>query len=164
MRAEPWRLRRRRYSRRTSGCGTNRTSSDVRLESAFRGKADYMCSQRVFRLLTQCGSRDLRRWGPPQAHPCHLRMQNDAAGRLGRADRLNLFDVSRQIRGFNSLTAREKQPPMRGRDSPPPARTNSPTPFERQPFGVVLHHVRHRLLPAPAGMRDLRSARLQHRR
>ena len=32
--------------------GTKRTSSNVRLESAFRGKADYMCSERVFRLLT----------------------------------------------------------------------------------------------------------------
>src|ERR1700688_4153481 len=37
----------------TSPSGTNRTTSDVRLESAFRGKADYMCSERVFRLLTQ---------------------------------------------------------------------------------------------------------------
>ena len=35
------------------GFGTKRTSSDVRLESAVRGKADYMCSERVFRLLTQ---------------------------------------------------------------------------------------------------------------
>src|ERR1035437_11121939 len=35
--------------------GTKRTSSDVRLESAFRGTADYMCSERVFRLLTQLG-------------------------------------------------------------------------------------------------------------
>jgi hypothetical protein len=33
--------------------GTKRTSSDVRLESAFRGKADHMCSERVFRLLTR---------------------------------------------------------------------------------------------------------------
>jgi hypothetical protein len=38
-----------------SPCGTNRTSSDVRLESANRGKADAMCSERVFRLLTQSG-------------------------------------------------------------------------------------------------------------
>jgi hypothetical protein len=36
-----------------SGSGTIRTSSDVRLESAFRGKADSMCSARVFRLLTR---------------------------------------------------------------------------------------------------------------
>src|SRR5664279_2463973 len=35
--------------------GTKRTSSDVRLESALRGKADSMCSERVFRLLTQTG-------------------------------------------------------------------------------------------------------------
>jgi hypothetical protein len=35
--------------------GTKRTSSDVRLESAFRGKTDYMCSERVFRLLTHLG-------------------------------------------------------------------------------------------------------------
>ena len=33
--------------------GTNRTSSDVRLESAFGGRAENICSQRVFRLLTQ---------------------------------------------------------------------------------------------------------------
>jgi hypothetical protein len=32
--------------------GTNRTTSHVRLESAIGGKADYMCSERVFRLLT----------------------------------------------------------------------------------------------------------------
>src|SRR5664279_3050818 len=37
--------------------GTNRTSSNVRLESAIGGKADSMCSQRVFRLLTQLGHR-----------------------------------------------------------------------------------------------------------
>jgi hypothetical protein len=36
-----------------SASGTNRTSSDVRLESALRGKADSMCSKRVFPLLTQ---------------------------------------------------------------------------------------------------------------
>jgi hypothetical protein len=30
-----------------SGIGTKRTSSEVGLESAFRGKADYMCSERV---------------------------------------------------------------------------------------------------------------------
>jgi hypothetical protein len=38
---------------------TKRTSSDVRLESAFGGKADYTCSERVFRLLTHFGRRDL---------------------------------------------------------------------------------------------------------
>src|ERR1700726_1092991 len=32
-------------------------SRDVRLASAFRGKADYMCSERVFRLLTLIGPR-----------------------------------------------------------------------------------------------------------
>src|ERR1019366_8340905 len=37
-----------------SPIGTKRTSNDVRLESAIEGKADYMCSWRVFRLLTQC--------------------------------------------------------------------------------------------------------------
>ena len=37
---------------RTSARGTKRTSSDVRLESALRGKADSICSERVFRLLT----------------------------------------------------------------------------------------------------------------
>src|SRR5258706_6713555 len=31
------------------------TWRDVRLESGFRGKADYMCSERVFRLLTLNG-------------------------------------------------------------------------------------------------------------
>ena len=31
----------------------NGPASDVRLESAIGGKADYMCSGRVFRLLTQ---------------------------------------------------------------------------------------------------------------
>jgi hypothetical protein len=36
-----------------SESGTKRTSSDVRLESVIGGKADYMCSGRVFRLLTQ---------------------------------------------------------------------------------------------------------------
>jgi len=41
--------------------GTNRTSSDVRLESALRGKADSMCSERVFRFLTH-----LRHW--PVSH------------------------------------------------------------------------------------------------
>jgi hypothetical protein len=35
--------------------GTERTSSDVRLESALRGKADVICSERVFRLLTHNG-------------------------------------------------------------------------------------------------------------
>jgi hypothetical protein len=35
--------------------GTKRTSSDVRLESVIGGKADYMCSGRVFRLLTHYG-------------------------------------------------------------------------------------------------------------
>jgi hypothetical protein len=35
-----------------SGIGTFETSGDVRLESAFRGKAKDMGSQRVFRLLT----------------------------------------------------------------------------------------------------------------
>jgi hypothetical protein len=39
----------------TSVIGTNRTYSDVRLESAFRGKAEDMGSQRVFRLLTHNG-------------------------------------------------------------------------------------------------------------
>src|SRR5258705_2878170 len=38
-----------------SAFGTKRTSSDVRLESALTGKADCMCSQRVFRLLTPSG-------------------------------------------------------------------------------------------------------------
>jgi len=38
-----------------SGSGTNRTSSDVRLGSANRGKADYVCSERVFPSLTQNG-------------------------------------------------------------------------------------------------------------
>jgi hypothetical protein len=33
--------------------GTNRTSSEVRLESAIRATTDYMCSERVFRILTQ---------------------------------------------------------------------------------------------------------------
>jgi hypothetical protein len=33
--------------------GTFETSGDARLESAFRGKAEDMGSQRVFRLLTQ---------------------------------------------------------------------------------------------------------------
>jgi hypothetical protein len=32
--------------------GTFRTCRDVRLESAIGDKADYMCSERVFRLLT----------------------------------------------------------------------------------------------------------------
>src|ERR1700686_1808242 len=32
--------------------GTNRTSRDVRVESAYGGKAENICSQRVFRLLT----------------------------------------------------------------------------------------------------------------
>ena len=32
-----------------SGNGTNRTSRDVRVESASGGNADYMCSERVFR-------------------------------------------------------------------------------------------------------------------
>jgi hypothetical protein len=45
------------FAARESERGTNRTSSDVRLESAFRGKADYMCSERVFRLLTHLGQR-----------------------------------------------------------------------------------------------------------
>jgi hypothetical protein len=35
--------------------GTFETSGDVRLESAFRGKAEDMGSQRVFRLLTPSG-------------------------------------------------------------------------------------------------------------
>jgi hypothetical protein len=38
---------------RESEIGTNRTSSDVRLESALGGKADSMCSERVFRLVTR---------------------------------------------------------------------------------------------------------------
>ena len=41
---------------RPSSTLPKRTSSDVRLESAFRGKADYMCSERVFRLLTQAST------------------------------------------------------------------------------------------------------------
>src|SRR5450755_2216258 len=39
--------------------GTKRTSSDVRLGSALRGKADSMCSERVFPGLTRSGSRNL---------------------------------------------------------------------------------------------------------
>ena len=35
-----------------SGSGTSRTWRDVRRESAIGGKADYMCSERVFRFLT----------------------------------------------------------------------------------------------------------------
>src|SRR5476649_1339494 len=35
--------------------GTSRTWRDVCLESAIGGKADSMCSERVFRLLTQLG-------------------------------------------------------------------------------------------------------------
>jgi len=35
--------------------GANRTSTDVRLESALRGKADSICSERGFRLLTHNG-------------------------------------------------------------------------------------------------------------
>src|SRR5258708_39979526 len=41
----------------TSAFGTFRTSRDVRHESAFRGKAENIYSERVFRLLTQ-----LRHW------------------------------------------------------------------------------------------------------
>jgi hypothetical protein len=37
----------------TSGFSTFETSGDVRREFAFRGKAEDMGSQRVFRLLTQ---------------------------------------------------------------------------------------------------------------
>src|SRR6266403_4537860 len=40
-----------------SACGTNRTWRDVRLESAFGGRADVICSERVFPVLTQLGSR-----------------------------------------------------------------------------------------------------------
>jgi hypothetical protein len=58
--------------------GTNRTSSDVRLESAFRGKGDYMCSQRVFRLLTLIGSVAVRCW----------RLCFAAPNRIGRASPL----------------------------------------------------------------------------
>jgi hypothetical protein len=39
-----------------SGSGTKRTSPDVRLESAFGGRADVICSERVFPVLTQVGS------------------------------------------------------------------------------------------------------------
>ena len=35
--------------------GTNRTCRDVRVESAIGCKADYMCSERVFRLWTRIG-------------------------------------------------------------------------------------------------------------
>src|SRR5258707_2692632 len=35
--------------------GTNRTWRDVRLESAFGGLTDVICSQRIFRLLTRSG-------------------------------------------------------------------------------------------------------------
>jgi hypothetical protein len=38
-----------------TACGTFRTSRDVRVESAFGSKADYICSQRGFRLLTHFG-------------------------------------------------------------------------------------------------------------
>jgi hypothetical protein len=41
----------------TSLIGAKRTSSDVQLESAFRVNADYMCSKRVFRILTDLGRR-----------------------------------------------------------------------------------------------------------
>ena len=34
--------------------GTNRTWPDVRLESAFGGRADVICSERVFPVLTDC--------------------------------------------------------------------------------------------------------------
>jgi hypothetical protein len=37
--------------------GTKRTWRDVRVESAIGGKADSMCSERVFRLLTHLGHR-----------------------------------------------------------------------------------------------------------
>ena len=43
---------------RASACllmGTERTSSDIRVESVIGGKADSMCSGRVFRLLTRNG-------------------------------------------------------------------------------------------------------------
>jgi hypothetical protein len=35
--------------------GTERTPSNVRLQSVVRGKADSMCLERVFRLLTRNG-------------------------------------------------------------------------------------------------------------
>jgi hypothetical protein len=41
------------YPSAMSGSGTFQTSSDVRLESGFGGKAEDMGSHRVFRLLTQ---------------------------------------------------------------------------------------------------------------
>ena len=37
--------------------GTFRTSPDVRLESAFGGRADVICSERVFPVLTRTGHR-----------------------------------------------------------------------------------------------------------
>jgi hypothetical protein len=39
----------------SSASGTNRTSSDVRLESAIGSKAEYICSRRVFPGLTHSG-------------------------------------------------------------------------------------------------------------
>src|SRR5260370_22241311 len=39
----------------TSANGTNRTWPDVRLESAFGGRADVICSERVFPVLTHFG-------------------------------------------------------------------------------------------------------------
>src|SRR5271169_6784083 len=60
-----------------SAVGTKRTSRDVRLESAFRCKADYMCSERVFRLLPS---------RPGEFHPEPLtgRVEDWRAG-LGRS-------------------------------------------------------------------------------
>src|SRR6476646_7493959 len=48
---------RRRYADFCNKIGTNRTWRDVRLESAFGGRADVICSERVFPVLTQLGHR-----------------------------------------------------------------------------------------------------------
>src|SRR5467141_4053104 len=46
---------------RESAIGTFRTWPDVRLESAFGGRADVICSERVFPVLTQLGHLPSRR-------------------------------------------------------------------------------------------------------
>jgi hypothetical protein len=76
------------YGPRTSDIGTKRTSSDVRLESAFRGKADYMCSERVFRLLVEsrCGAVALgRTYLLPPLHGAHPDRTSRMAGSQRRA-------------------------------------------------------------------------------
>src|ERR1035437_669896 len=83
-----------------STIGTNRTSSDVRLESAFGGRAENICSQRVFRLLTlNRHGAWLGLWPAADRHSTGIGGLMAASQRSGARDHgLTLTEVVAQIR------------------------------------------------------------------